>query len=163
MNTEQNLSIFFSSTDLSWVQQELLQRQPFFSPTFKEPEMDTITVDKARLLETLKANREVHAATFKEAMENYPKALADAYAKKAEAVATYNGDLKTFAQWTSLPIPEEHTEDFDTAIAMLDWAQGDTIALPQHEFEQYVLNKWGWAARFTQNTTNYTAGAGYGR
>jgi hypothetical protein len=54
--------------------------------------------------------------------------------------------------------PEEHTEDFDRAIEMLQWEVGDEVTLSEHDFATLVQNQWGWARSFASNTTSYVGG-----
>ena len=116
--------------------------------------MDKITVSKTDLLDTLRTNRADHKAEYDTAVEVYRErfvAEAKAFAKQATKAAAAGEDFDSFPY---LPIPEEHTEDFDRAIAMLEWDQADTVELTRHEFSQYVQNNWDFAAI----TISYSAG-----
>lgn len=113
--------------------------------------MDTITVPKERLLETLKKNREEHRGIFEKAQEVYRARMIEEL-DRALAEARSGGKI---ARAFALPVPEDHTEEFDTAIEMLTWHEGDTVELPQHEFMNYVQNSWGWARSFHANTEAY--------
>lgn len=114
--------------------------------------MNEITVGKAKLMATLQANREAHAAIFRRAIERY----------RVLAIATFEDYVaqvkagKPVPRVLQLPIPEEHTEDYDRAILMLEWETYDEVQLTMVEFAQYVQDKWGWHAAFTANSTSYT-------
>jgi hypothetical protein len=54
-----------------------------------------------------------------------------------------------------LPIPEEHTRDFDRVIEMMEWTLNDEVELHESEFDQYVRNEWNWARSFLANTGSY--------
>ena len=119
--------------------------------------MDTITVGKAELLETLRVNRDNHKAEYDKAVEVYTERFvqnAKDYAKDAVKRAARG---EKFASLAWLPVPEEHTEDFDRAIQMLEWHQGETIELSTYDFAQYVQGDWGWAKSFTTNTLSYSS------
>lgn len=116
--------------------------------------MRTITVDKAQLLAKLGANRAAHAATFQLAIEKYREQAIEHFERYVKAIKA-GGDVPRVLP---LPQPEEHTEDYDRAIEMLKWHQGDTIQLDEGEFRQYVHDDWGWARSFLSNTTSYTNG-----
>lgn len=115
--------------------------------------MDTIKVDKARLIETLKKNREEHKAIFDKAQVVYREQMI-AELDRALDEAKNGGKIR---RGFSLPVPENHIEDFDTAIQMLEWDQGKTVELTQREFQTYVENKWGWQQSFAGNTQAYVA------
>ena len=113
--------------------------------------MNTITVEKQMLLDALNENREEHRSIFERAQEVYraevikqlDQALEDARNGKKIVTAIY------------LPQPEDHTQDFDTAIRMIQWHRGDTIEIEQGDFECYVENKWRWRQAFAGNTESY--------
>lgn len=117
--------------------------------------MQNITVDKADLIAKITANRDEHKALYDEAVIVYrQRAISEIEKVLAEAK---RGDKIRHA--FAMPVPEEHTEDFDRALEMLEWDQGDTVELSEYEFQNLVQNEWGWAKNFASNTTSYTAGA----
>jgi hypothetical protein len=117
--------------------------------------MQNITVDKAELIAKIQQNREEHKALYEEAVVVYrQRAIEEIEKVLAEAK---RGDKIRHA--FALPVPEEHTEDFDRALEMLEWEQGNSIVLAEYEFAQLVQNEWGWARNFAANTTSYTTGA----
>lgn len=113
--------------------------------------MNTVTVSKPDLLATLKTNRTEHRGIFEKAQVAYR----DAMIKELDKALQDARDGKQIKRAFSLPVPEDHTADFDTAIAMVEWEVGNTIDLEQVDFSQYVLNNWRWAASFASNTTSY--------
>jgi hypothetical protein len=113
--------------------------------------MENITVDKATLLAKLKANRDEHREMFLQAQDVYrDKMIAELDLALQEA-----REGKKIRRSFSLPVPEDHTEDFNTAIQMLEWEQGDQVQLGYGDFQQYVQNQWRWAASFAANTSAY--------
>jgi len=113
--------------------------------------MDTITVKKDDLINTMRDNRDVHRETFLAAQDAYRIAvIAELDRMLAEAKAGM-----PVKRAITLPVPEDHTDDFDTAIQMLEWDTGDEVELTHHEFKQYVQNQWGWLASFAMNTQSY--------
>ena len=112
-----------------------------------------ITVNKANLITQLKSNRDAHRAEYDAACLVYKdRCVAEIETMLADARA---GVIR---RNLTLPIPEEHTEDYNRAIDMLEWAQSDTIDLTQQEFATLVRNQWGWLQSFTANTSSYTSG-----
>lgn len=113
--------------------------------------MDDITVSKERLIETLKDNREKHRATFLAGQKVY-RAKMIAELDRALDEAKNGGAIQ---RAFSLPVPEDHTDDFDTVIAMLEWDQAETVVLSYRDFQTYVENQWGWRASFATSTEAY--------
>lgn len=117
--------------------------------------MRTVTVKKARLLETLKANREIHAADF--------EITWDAFRERAkQRVDELLGQVhrarrgEHFDLSLGLVPPQDHSEDYDRAIEMVDWEVGDEVVLQEHEFQQYVQDEWGWKAQTALSNQTYT-------
>jgi nitric oxide synthase oxygenase domain/subunit len=115
--------------------------------------MDTITVTKADLIATLRENRDAHQEVFDKAQVVYREKMIEELDRALEE-ARNGGKIR---RGFSLPVPENHVEDFDTAIQMLEWDTGDTVDLTMREFRQYVQNEWGWQASYAANTLSYSA------
>lgn len=113
--------------------------------------MDTITVNKARLVETLRTNREAHRAQFLTAQERYREKVIEELDTRLEQ-ARSGGVINLGFR---LPEPIDYTSAYDTALAMCEWSVSDSLELGQHDFERYVLNQWEWAGMFAANTQSY--------
>jgi hypothetical protein len=115
--------------------------------------MQEITVDKADLIEKIRANRDEHRSMFLKAQERYRDAMIAELDRALQEAREGKAIQRAFA----LPVPEDHTDDFDTAIEMLQWEQGDTVILVQRDFRCYVQNRWEWENSFLRNTGSYLA------
>lgn len=115
--------------------------------------MQTITVMKTSLLEKLKENRTEHRDIFLDAQAKYRERIIDELDKRLADVRAG----RKINVYIALPEPQDYTEAFDTAIAMVEWAQGNTIDLSEKDFNRYVLNKWEWQQAFAANTQSYLA------
>lgn len=113
--------------------------------------MNTITVDKATLLDTLRTNRDEHRAIFEKAMEVYAEKMIEELERRIAEIKAKSKIRRGF----SLPEPEDHTDDFDTAIQMLEWDIGDEVNLSMGEFQQYIQNEWRWQQAFAGSTQSY--------
>jgi len=113
-------------------------------------DLNKITVDKAKLIETLTANRDAHRNEYDKAVVAYR----ERHLHEAEQLVQ-DARLGVIRRSITIPVPEEHTEDYDRAIDMLTWAETDVIELSQQEFATLVRNQWGWLATFTANTSSY--------
>lgn len=115
--------------------------------------MESITVDKKDLITKIQANRDEHRAMFLKAQERYR----DAMIAELDRALQEARDGKPIRRAFTLPVPEDHTQDFDTAIEMLEWEQGDSVLLDARDFMRFVQNRWEWAASFAANTGSYLA------
>ena len=67
------------------------------------------------------------------------------------------GDVITL--WVQLPVPEEHTGDYQRAIRMLKLHMGDTIELTEAALATFMDDDWGWMTSFMANTMSYAGGS----
>lgn len=115
--------------------------------------MNTVNVNKARLVDTLRINRSEHRDIFERAQIAYREAMIAELDRALDDAKNGRQIKRAF----TLPVPEDHTDEFDTALQMLEWSTDEEIELAQHEFMQYVENNWGWARSFAANTASYLA------
>lgn len=115
--------------------------------------MQNITVDKQKLLDTLRENREEHRNLFLAAQDVFRQKVVEALDRRlAEARAGGKIDL-----YISLTEPQDYTSSFDRAIQMIEWDEGDQITLSEKDFQRFVLNDWEWAGNFAASTMSYVA------
>lgn len=115
--------------------------------------MDTVTVNKADLIEKVKTNRDAHRETFLKAQDKYREMMIEELDKRLQEVR----DGKRINRGFSLPEPVDYTSSYDTALEMLNWEIADSVELDKRGFQELVLNKWGWHDNFVANTSSYVA------
>lgn len=120
-------------------------------------------VNKADLIEKMRANRAEHRDQYLEAAGKYRQAIVDGLRARASKIAraadeSNPGKIDDIEPYVHLPVPVDYTESYDKAIAALEWHQGDQVELDQKEFERWVLNEWEWKRDFVANTQSYTTG-----
>lgn len=116
--------------------------------------MNTVVVKRDELLEKVTENRNNHRAIFEEAQTKYREfVIGELDSMLADAKAG-----RKVRRSVSLPEPEDHTRDYDRVIMMLKMSVDDEIELMNQEFENYVMDNWGWNASFAANTMRYTSG-----
>ena len=115
--------------------------------------MQSITVIKDDLITTLRQNRDAHRSMFLKAQEVYRDKMIEEMERALKEAREGGAIERSFR----LPLPEDHTDDFDTAIEMLEWEQADQIMLSQQDFLTFVRNQWGWRQSFAANTGSYLA------
>jgi hypothetical protein len=112
-----------------------------------------VTVKKYELVETMKKNREEHRARFLKAQEAYrieaikvlDRTLADAREGKPFILTAVIG----------LTVPHEHTKDYDTVLRMLEMSVDDQVVISRKQFQEYVLDDWGWKGDFDRVSSTY--------
>ena len=114
--------------------------------------MEAITVNVVDLKGKLKENRSKHRAIFEEAVEGYRKAAVELL--EAHIARIKNGKLERVM--VQLPLPEDHTLDYDRVLAMLDMHIEDTIDVEEHDFQSYVLDDWTWKRQFLTSSADYS-------
>lgn len=103
--------------------------------------MDSINVKRDSLIEKMKVNRDKHHALFTEAKEGFRITVIEELEKSLKS-AREGREIRT-----SIPLqaPQDHTDDYDSIIAMLIMSVDDEISLSHQDFQSYVLDKWHWA------------------
>jgi hypothetical protein len=115
--------------------------------------MHTVVVQKDRLKTKLEENRAAHHAIFEEALAGYKKEaikLLKQHLKRVE-----EGSVKVVH--VVLPVPSDHTDDYDRAIASLEWTVFDEVELSKRDFDQFVLDAWDWKDEFLTSNSLYAA------
>ncbi len=140
--------------------------------------MRTITMSVDELVATLTENAANHAAKYLEAfigwIDKYYNHVNDEKTRSATISNRFEGAplearLATIAEYAAfdpkrftVAKPQYHGEAYETALAMLEAHVDDTITVDQGEFEQYVLDRWGWTRDFETSyafNTSYERGA----
>lgn len=120
--------------------------------------MQEVTVKKGELLAALKANRETHRADFELAWDGFQEKAIHNFEQRLKQLK----DLKRGQQidlHVNLAVPQDHTEDYDRAIEMLDWEVTDQVTLTEYEFQTLVQDDWQWKQQFTMHNAMYTGSA----
>lgn len=115
--------------------------------------MKTVRVERLVLLEKLEENRDAHRDLFLEAQKGYRKAVI----KELDQMLQEARDGRPIRRYLELPEPQDHTNDYDNVIAMLEMSVDETIELTSTDFSQYVRDDWSWKALAQLVNTSYTA------
>ena len=139
----------------------------------------TVEVDRTKLLDTLRDNREKHISDYKEAVSGYKdtllKQLDIAYKKgkdeldksineqilKAKALTEEDiSKQKDYIQLINnqnvhMPVPRSYEEEYNTAIDMMEWDVRDVVILTYAEFVCFIQDKWDWKVEFDLVSTQY--------
>ena len=115
--------------------------------------MKTIKVKKTELLTILKNNRDKHHAVFEEAWEGYRK----------ESIRIHEENLKTLKSGKKVVVafyeqpPQDHTDDYDVVIRMLEMDVDNHVELDQQQFQNYIDDDWNWKQSWVTSNSKYSA------
>ena len=138
----------------------------------------TVTVDRMKLLETLRSNRDTHTKSYRESVAGYKEQASAALKKQLEAakkaiddnaemiavkIDRFDPDEPLGDQVVvlgkisfTLEVPKDHTASYDVAIQMAEWEVGETIELTQSQFQCFVMDRWDWKKSFEYLNKSYT-------
>jgi hypothetical protein len=110
-----------------------------------------IYVDRGLLMTKLRDNLAEHRAIFNRAIEKF----------RVEAVRQLNKRIDEIASGEStntlvhLPVPEDHSADYERAIRMLEHHQRDEVQLTEATYRQFFDDDWDWKERWRGTTASY--------
>lgn len=115
----------------------------------------TVKIKKQELLEVVKANLAKHKEIVEEAFAKYREmAISELDAMLAEAKSG-----KRIRRAVSLVEPVDQTPEYTRIIRQLEMSTEDVVTLEEHEFEQYVLDRWSWKRQWSTSNSVYSAKA----
>lgn len=112
----------------------------------------TTTVDRKKLLETLKSNLERHTAIVQEAKNGYIEKAKKALEKKLNQLKENKIVSLTFTLYP----PTDYSEIYKSAIQMLEWNSSESVELHAGEFRQLVQDEWDWTDSFLASSMQYS-------
>jgi lipoate-protein ligase A len=118
-----------------------------------------VKVDRQRLLEVLKQNREKHSIEYAQAIKDYRVSLLQdltAAVAALDVAATPQQISKVKVQFEA---PENHDTDFREAIEIFEESVQEHIELDGDTFRQFFKNQWAWRARFQELAGFYNSKA----
>lgn len=168
----------------------LNQNQNQKDETNKIASMTSVVIKKEKLLEILKENKAKHDEIVKDAMVGYWALAAEKLKTKTEEFNKAVDEIKVdfahiinklqskldakeqlddhlilqltfkYNKQLDLKYPEDHSEEYDEAIRLVELSVYDEVRLNSGEFKQYVLNKWDWRENFVLSNVGYVTSTG---
>jgi hypothetical protein len=114
--------------------------------------MHSVKVKRDVLLEKVTKNRDAHRDLFLKAQQGY---RADVITELDQMLKNAR-EGKPIVRSVSLTEPQDHTEDYNRVITMLEMSVEDAITLDSHSFDNYVMDNWAWKA-FAEGTNAFYA------
>ena len=128
--------------------------------------MENVKVDKAKLIERLKSNREKHAEAFEVACTDYREAAVCLLAKELDKLNQVHDNLdagKTVELPTvffEIELPISYVKDYDLALEMLEDSVESEITLTKKEYRQLWKDDWEWKQREMTKSIFYASNKG---
>ena|SRR6059036_2156870 len=113
--------------------------------------MRDVTVKKDELLEKLELNKDNHRAKFLEAQKVYR----EQYINELERMLKDARRGDKIRREITLPMPVDHTSDYNAIIEMIKRHVEDTIVLQEEDVRKYIMDQWNWMNAFTATTEFY--------
>ena len=108
-----------------------------------------------KLIGILEENKKKHRNLFLKALDGYKKKAIETLEDKLEKVKN-NKKLPMIQIY--LPIPEDHTSDYERVILLLELDARANVDLTETDFAQYVMDDWGWKDQWTTSNSAYLGG-----
>lgn len=125
----------------------------------------TINVERSRLLATLTANLVTHRKEYLEARSGFETKrleLLRALATVTQAAVEINTEENrravhdAFLAYEHLEKPVDHSNEYEQAIALMQWETRDKIDISVSDFERFVRDNWNWKNKFKLVHSSYT-------
>jgi hypothetical protein len=132
-----------------------------------------INVKREEVLAAIRLNYETHKREYAEACTGWLVEARDAIANKAAefraALTALNDKLdaatpdKLFPLYLNfntafaVPVPQNHAEEYEVIIRMLELSVDDVIVMDTAEVETYILDRWSWRQAFRESHMNYSS------
>ena len=117
-----------------------------------QPMIDDLMFDKAIIIGKLESNRKKHVKQFEKTWASFIKKQVARFEKVIKEFNNLKSDDAVPQAGILLPIPDDHTEDYDLAIEMLKLATNAEVTMSAQQYERFMLDRWDWKDRF--ETTN---------
>jgi hypothetical protein len=115
--------------------------------------MKEVRLQKAKLMEIIRKNREEHHAIFLEAQKKYREVAIKLLDRQLSAAR--EGKPFVLRQFVELVQPVDHTADYDRAIQMLELSVDEVITLSTADFSNLVQDQWQWSRQWATSASHY--------
>ena len=116
--------------------------------------MRSVKVEQGRLIDIMKQNRDQHRALFLKAQEGFRARVIEELDQMLEDAR----DGREVRILVGLEAQEDHTDDYDRVIGMLEMSVDAVVELDVASYEHYVRDRWSWSDRAMLKNTSYASG-----
>jgi hypothetical protein len=114
--------------------------------------MEKMTIKRQDLIDVLKKNLEVHRDEFVKAQEGYRREAIKELDRMLDDARKGNKILRAI----SMPEPTDHSDDYKSAIRMLEMCVDPEIEITAEDFDRLVMDDWGWKGRWSATNATYS-------
>lgn len=115
-----------------------------------------IEADPLKVLIKLRENLKAHIKNYDAAKQGYLEDVRVALAAQAEKWSKKEPMDELPDLYVTLEAPCEYTSEYNTAITMLEFHQGDSITLDATQVRHFLMDEWSWKASFSETVANYS-------
>jgi hypothetical protein len=108
-------------------------------------------INKEQLLAVVTKNMNGHRDLFLKAVDGYQ---IEAIKMLKEHISAIKAD-KLYPIMINLPVPEDHTKDYERVVKMIEMDKRNDIELTEQEFKMYVMDDWNWKDQWTTSNFAY--------
>lgn len=116
--------------------------------------MNNVNIEKSALLPILLENKEKYNQIYHSAVSGYWSKAEEVLNNKLNSIK----NQEKIEPYLGLAFPENHEDDYNRAIKMVELSADNVLNLSQSEFNQYVLNDWTWRNTFLSVSSVYCSG-----
>ena len=113
--------------------------------------MYTVKVEREKLLNIIKENREKHRAIYAEILDGYKKEVI----RRLKFALDQALEGEKFITNIKLIAPKDYTENYNRIIGMLELSIEKVVEIDDTEYRQYVLDEWVWKKDFEMSNSSY--------
>lgn len=116
--------------------------------------MNNVNINKAVLLPIVQENKQKHNQIYDAAVSGYWFKAEEVLNQKLTLVKKQ----EKIDSYLNLSFPENHEDDYNQVIKMLELSSDNVLNLTRQEFNQYVMNNWAWRNSFLGTNSMYCSG-----
>lgn len=117
--------------------------------------MHSVKVERMQLLTAIQGNRDAHRDLFIKAQKGYREMMIE----ELDRMLKDAKEGLPIRRAVALVEPQDHTEDYDRVIRMLEMSVDKEIEIDASSFDQYVRDRWSWKQFADSTNTLYAARA----
>jgi len=112
-----------------------------------------ITVTKEKLLGILLENRDEHALVYEEAVAGYHDACLKRLEEEKARLLARKDPIEVRIH---LPVPQDHTKDYDRLIKMIEISEDTEFDLNEQQAANYIMDEWHWTNQWLASNAGYS-------
>ena len=117
--------------------------------------MNKISVNREELIAKIQENLSAHQSELKALLKARATAVIDCLECDIEKTKKDSSYQTPENLMDKFPMPSDKSKDYEVAIDMLFWSEGELVELDSFDFRRYVMNEWDWMNHFNLIASSY--------